>query len=228
MPLTIHEILTCSIDLLRASKGNLQLYDKQQDCLRIAAYVGFQPEFLDHFREVRKGPSCVCAAALDHGSRLIVENVYQDRNFPALAPLFAAEGLTAVQSTPIFHPTGSLFGMISTHFEHAHRPTEREFRVLDSYVDLAGALMTAGIPGALAMASAISADGQLDAHQYAHILAFACPACSRPISTTIVTPFRNLEMPDAGEFDLRCGCSWSGKQLGILARNHTVHPWRRP
>jgi hypothetical protein len=168
MTLTVDEILTCSIDLLGATKGNLQLYDKQQDCLRIAANVGFQPEFLDHFREVRKGPSCVCAAALDHGSRLIVENVYQDRNFPALGPLFAAEGLTAVQSTPIFDPSGSLFGMVSTHFEHAHRPTEREFRILDMYVDLAANLMTAGIPGALAIASAMKAEGHLEAHQYAH------------------------------------------------------------
>ena len=227
MNLTVDEILKNSIDALGAIKGSLQLYDKQQDCLLIAAHVGFQPEFLDHFREVRKGPSCVCATALDRGSRFVLENVFHDRNFPDLARLFAAEGLTAVQSTPIFDPSGSLYGMVSTHFEHAHRPTEREFRVLDRYVHLAVNLLTAGIPGALAVASAIRAEGQLDAPQYVHILTFECPNCLKPVTATGVTPFRNLEMQDAAEFHLRCECSWSGKQLGVMARNHAIVPWRQ-
>jgi hypothetical protein len=118
--------------------------------------------------------------------------------------------------------------MLSTHFEHAHRPTEREFRLLDMYVDLAANLMTAGIPGALAVASAMKAEGHLAAHQYAHVLVFTCPDCARPLTTTMVSPFRNLEMQDAAEFHLRCDCSWSGKQLGVLATNHSVIPWRQP
>src|ERR1700681_3927948 len=45
----------------------------------------------------------------------------------------AGAGFRAVQSTPLFNRRGEILGMISTHFKHPHRPSERELRLTDLY-----------------------------------------------------------------------------------------------
>ena len=111
---TLDDILSSSISLLGASKGNLQLYDRDAGCLRIAVQVGFHQQFLELFREVRINTGCVCGDAFRSGNRFVLENVFEDKKFPNLAPLFRAEGLIAVQSTPLQDTAGEFYGVVST------------------------------------------------------------------------------------------------------------------
>jgi GAF domain-containing protein len=60
------------------------------------------------------------------GARVIVEDITQSDLFvgtPALDIQLAA-GVRAVQSTPLIGRSGSVLGLVSTHFKAPHRPNE--------------------------------------------------------------------------------------------------------
>jgi two-component sensor histidine kinase len=67
------------------------------------------------------------------GERVIVEDVRESEIFaaqPSKEVLLDA-GVRAVTSTPLLASTGSLLGMISTHFAKPHLPDERALRLMD-------------------------------------------------------------------------------------------------
>jgi two-component system CheB/CheR fusion protein len=133
----LRQVLEASMTLLRADKGNVQLYDESQGTLTIAVASGFNQEFLDHFKTVTVESGSVCAAAIERRARVLVADLPADANFPELRPIAAAHGYAAVQSTPLFAHDGKLQGMLSTHWAKPHQPTERELRLLDLYAQLA-------------------------------------------------------------------------------------------
>jgi signal transduction histidine kinase/CheY-like chemotaxis protein len=54
---------------------------------------------------------------------------------------FRNEGVRAAQTTPLFSRGGSLLGMITTYWGEVHRPSERDFRLLDILARQAADLM---------------------------------------------------------------------------------------
>jgi hypothetical protein len=62
--------------------------------------------------------------------------------------------------------------------------------------------------------------------QFAHVLLFRCPACSRPLASACASDAVNLEPADAHWFTPRCHCGWSGDVIGITAIKHWVEPWK--
>ena len=74
-----------------------------------------------------------CGQALRTGKRAIAPNV-ETSDFLAgtggQAALLDA-GIRAAQSTPLFSRSGRLLGMISSHWNQPHTPTERDLRLLD-------------------------------------------------------------------------------------------------
>ena len=60
---------------------------------------------------------------------------------------------------------------------------------------------------------------------FVHILLFACPSCTGPISSAVATSERNPEETDARSFVLDCNCGWEGTQMGLLAKRHWVEAW---
>ena len=125
----LRDVLAASMELLGADKGTLQLYEERSKTLKIVAHVGFNEEFLDHFKSVSTG-NCVCGLALARGSRVIMEDGFNDERFPEMRSICAAHGFVAAQSTPLHSGDGRLLGMLSTHFCRPHRPSERELRLL--------------------------------------------------------------------------------------------------
>ena len=126
-------MLAAVIELLGADKGNVQLLEGsgKDGVLRIAAQRGFQPDFLEHFREVSAHDDCACGRALRSGQRIIIEDVEADAAFRALA---RAADYRSVVTTPLIGGDGKPLGMLSAHFRTVHRPGERELRRLDLYV----------------------------------------------------------------------------------------------
>ncbi|GLI95396.1 ATP-binding protein [Methylocystis echinoides] len=128
----LEEMLVATIELLGASLGNVQLIDEATGKLTIASQRGFGPEFLEFFREVCIDDGSACGRALQAGERVIVEDVELD---PLFAPSIARKAVfRAVQSTPLLGRDGKALGMISTHFQAPHRPTELDLERLDLYV----------------------------------------------------------------------------------------------
>jgi two-component sensor histidine kinase len=102
------------------------------DALFITAQRGFDDRFVKFFADVRDDASA-CAAAMRAGQRVVVEDVICSEIFagkPSQMVLIDA-GVRAVISTPLMSSTGNLLGMISTHFNKPHRPSERELHLMD-------------------------------------------------------------------------------------------------
>jgi signal transduction histidine kinase/ActR/RegA family two-component response regulator len=70
---------------------------------------------------------------MQNGERIIIEDVNRDPAFEPHRPVAASAGYRAVQSTPIKSRSGTVLGMLSTHFRAPHRPSERDERLLDLY-----------------------------------------------------------------------------------------------
>lgn len=128
-------IVETAVAITGADKGNLQLLDHAAGVLRIAAQHGFQETFLKFFAVV-DDDTCACGSAMRLANRVVIEDVTQSDVFagqPSLDVLLAAD-VRAVQSMPLISSTGTVLGMISTHFRQPHRPNERELRFMDLLV----------------------------------------------------------------------------------------------
>jgi PAS domain S-box-containing protein len=128
----LNTVVDTAIAITGADKGNLQLLDPTTRVLTIAAQRGFEDPFLNFFASVRDDASA-CAAAMRSGERVIVEDVRESEIFAGQASknVLIDAGVCAVTSTPLMASTGTLLGMISTHFAEPHRPSERELHLID-------------------------------------------------------------------------------------------------
>ena len=129
----LQEILTASIELLGADKGNVQLLDSKRAVLKIAAQQGFSQDFPDFFQEVAAADGSACGRALRSGKRVTIDDIEADPEFAPFRPIARASGIRAVQSTPLIDRTGKLLGVLSTHFHTKHKPSDQQLRLLDLY-----------------------------------------------------------------------------------------------
>jgi signal transduction histidine kinase/ActR/RegA family two-component response regulator len=127
------DILAAAIEITGAAHGTVQIRDVATGELRLVAHRGFQQEFLDFFRQVGLGDTAACAHALESGQRIVVRDVFTDPIFaePGVQRVMRRAGVRAVISTPLLARTREVLGIISTHFEQPHEPSERELRSLD-------------------------------------------------------------------------------------------------
>ena len=149
----LSEVVEAAISITKADMGNVQLLDSDSGSLKIVASRGLNKHFLDVFNNVREGQS-VCGTSLEKRKRVIVEDVTKSpifENTPLLEVVLAA-GALAVQSTPLFSRTGTLVGMLSTHYRTPRLPNERDIELLDLL-----ALQAADIVEQLHAAQALSA-----------------------------------------------------------------------
>jgi len=123
--------LDAAIDATRAQMGNVQL--KLDKGLRIVTHRGFDIRFLEFFACVSDGHGAACGAAMHSGARVIVGDVATDPIFVGseAAQVMVGANARAVQSTPLVSVSGQVLGMMSTHFDHPHRPTEGELAIVD-------------------------------------------------------------------------------------------------
>ena len=130
----LDEMICAAIELLGASKGNIQLLDPQRDVLVIAAQRGFARDFLEPHREIpRDHPSAACARALRSADRVIIADVEADPDYADLRNVAEGAGYRAVVSTPLIGTDDTVLGIISTYFPSPRRPSEESLRRLDLY-----------------------------------------------------------------------------------------------
>lgn len=126
-------ILEAAIFVTVADKGNIQLRDRETGVLVISTQRGFSEEFLAFFAQVDHETPAVCSEALRTSARVMVEDVARSELLSARGASYVllAEGIRAVQSTPLVSSSGHVFGMISTHFTRPTHLGEREARFMD-------------------------------------------------------------------------------------------------
>ncbi|PXA92822.1 histidine kinase [Caulobacter sp. D4A] len=133
------KIVDAAVSITRSQFGTMQLLCPQGDPsghggeLQLLAYRGLPPEAVAFWGWVTPAAHSSCTMALRSGRRAIIPD-YEDWDEIAGTEDLAAfrrSGIRAAQTTPLRSRSGSLLGMISTHWSQAHSPSERDLRLLD-------------------------------------------------------------------------------------------------
>jgi len=127
----LSEILSAAATLTGTDKGNIQFYDQATDSLRIIVHQGLSERFVQHFAD--DGWDATCGAAARKIERVIVEDITQLQGLEGNAGLevILADGVRAIQCTPMVSRDGRLVGMLNNHFTTPHRLDERTLNWLD-------------------------------------------------------------------------------------------------
>ena len=136
----LQRALMAAVELPKATKGTLQLYDQKTNELHMVAQIGFHDNFLHEFQRMSLDLA-TCGAAYQRRRRVIVENITTDLEFSGLAPLYARHHVVSAQSTPLFAGDRRVLGVLTTYSTDAGRPTDEQLRILDLYADQAARLI---------------------------------------------------------------------------------------
>ena len=136
----LQRALMAAVELPKATKGTLQLYDPTTNALHMVAQVGFDDNFLHDFQHMPLDVA-TCGAAYQRQCRVIVEHVATDTEFSKLAPLYARYHVVSAQSTPLFAGDCRVLGVLTTYSTDAGKPTDEQLRILDLYADQAARII---------------------------------------------------------------------------------------
>ncbi|HVI92368.1 MAG TPA: GAF domain-containing protein [Anaeromyxobacter sp.] len=106
------DLLELAISIADADMGNVQALEHSTRTLRIVAYRGFEPPFLEFFARVEAGEAAACGAALAARAPMLVPDVEESALFrggQALEVLRGA-GVRAVLSVPAVDDEGDVVG----------------------------------------------------------------------------------------------------------------------
>jgi PAS domain S-box-containing protein len=126
------QLLEATLAETKTDKGTIQLFLPGTRQLRIVAQRGLTPQFVDFFGVIAEGEAA-CGLAMQQKRRIVVEDVLTSTVFagsPARGVLLA-EGIRALQSTPLLSRSGEFLGIISTYFGEPHTPSDRTLRLID-------------------------------------------------------------------------------------------------
>ena len=138
--------VTAAASIMQSHCASLQLLYPERGArgeLKLIVARGFTPEAERYWEWVRSDSGTSCGAALRAGTRVIVPDIEHCdfmKGTPDQAALLAA-GIRASQSTPLVSRGGKMLGMITTHWERPHQPSERDFALLDILARQAADLM---------------------------------------------------------------------------------------
>ena len=135
------QVLRGAMALVGGDFGNMQILDPATGSLRLVTQAGFGPEFCEYFAVVDDGHSA-CGQAGRQCAQTVIADVRTDPGFAPHREIAAAAGFRGVQSTPLVDHAGHLVGIVSTHFQRLHRPSDRDLRIMELYADFAGEAVT--------------------------------------------------------------------------------------
>lgn len=126
----LEETLRTAVAVENTSMGLLSLCDADGTNLRVGSSFGFSDAFLKSVHTLPFG-SGSCGSCLQQRQRVIIADTETDEPCSEYRQLARDEGFRAVHSTPLITRGGQLAGVLSTHFRHPHRPTDREAHLID-------------------------------------------------------------------------------------------------
>jgi hypothetical protein len=115
---------------------------------------------------------------VEHFAQTAVADVRADPRFTPHREIAAAAGFRAVQSTPLVDYASHLIGMVSTHFQRPHRPSDRDLRIMELYADFAGEALTRHL-------GKVSGGDPPDPVGRAMVSALLDPACVREADVSV-------------------------------------------
>jgi two-component sensor histidine kinase len=127
------EIVLAAMAITRAQMGSMQVYHAGRDELFLLVSENFHPESAKFWEWVTLGEASTCGQAFAQAERIIVADVERCEFLAGTEDLqhYRKCNMGAAQSTPLVTRDGRPIGMISTHWERPHEPSERDLRLLD-------------------------------------------------------------------------------------------------
>jgi GAF domain-containing protein len=133
------KIVDAAIAITQSQFGTMQLLTPAGDRsgygghLQLLCARGLTPEDEAVWQWVSPAAHSSCAKALGSGARAIIADYEQWDEIAGTPDLqaFRQAGIRSAQTTPLLSRTGNLLGMISTHWDAPHQPSERDLRLLD-------------------------------------------------------------------------------------------------
>lgn len=130
------KFVNAAVQIMNSDFGTMQMFYPERgesgELLLLASH-GLSAQAREYWKCVNAGAGSTCAESLRTRTRTIVED-YETCDFALRRnhrAAFAAAGIRAAQSTPLFSRTGQLLGMITTHWEKPHRPSEHDLQLFD-------------------------------------------------------------------------------------------------
>lgn len=101
--------------------------------LQLLCHRGLPEEAIAFWQWVSPSALSSCTMALRFGQRAIIPDFEEWSEIAGTDDLmaFRRAGIRSAQTTPLLSRSGTLLGMISTHWTKPHRPSERDLRLLD-------------------------------------------------------------------------------------------------
>jgi len=118
--------------VMRSDFATMQRLDRQREALELIAHRGFDDDAQAFWKWVPPQRPTSCGMSLHQTKRVIVPD-FETWEYSAGEDLdaFRAGGVASAQSTPLLTRSGTLVGMISTHWRVPHEPSERDLRMID-------------------------------------------------------------------------------------------------
>jgi GAF domain-containing protein len=126
----INWLLQKGMELSQTDLGNVQLMNWTAGCLEIKAHGGFGEEFLRFFERVGLEDGSACARALRQRQTIVIEDIMGDREIRGSPGNCQQRRRARCTVHPMVSKGGALFGVVSTHFPVAHRPSPATLREL--------------------------------------------------------------------------------------------------
>lgn len=133
------KIVDAAVSITGSQFGTMQLLCPQGHAdghageLQLLYAHGLPPEAVGFWQWVSPLAYSSCTLALKLGQRAIIPDFEEWEEIAGTEDLlaFRRAGIRAAQTTPLRSRSGSLLGMISTHWNTPHQPSERDLRLLD-------------------------------------------------------------------------------------------------
>ena len=128
-------ILDAAITSMGSDGGTFQVFHPERGPsgeLQLLTYRGLDPKSMAYWEWVPPSASSSCGMALRTRERSIIADT-ETHEFDEIESraLFRELGSRAMQSTPLISRSGTLLGMLSTHWRQPHQPSQQDLRLLD-------------------------------------------------------------------------------------------------
>ena len=124
------KIVDGASEIMHSEFASMQMLHPERGAageLELLAFRGFADEDAKRWAWLGTADGTTCSEALKTRARVVAA----DTEHSPFRAAYTSTAIRAVQSTPLFSRGGTLVGMLSTHWNHPHDPTQRDLRNLD-------------------------------------------------------------------------------------------------
>jgi signal transduction histidine kinase len=129
-------VVDAALWIMRSDYATMQVLHPERGAhgeLHLIASRGLDEAARRRFEWVSADAATTCARALQTNARVVAPDLMTCEFMAGTASQaeLLETGIRASQTTPLISRTGRTLGMMSTHWAHPHRPSERDFRLID-------------------------------------------------------------------------------------------------